>query len=420
MDEFIINGGRRLEGEIEIGGSKNAVLPILAGAILASEGECVIDNIPDIRDIDVMLAVLSELGVKVTYDRERHRVITSAQNMNNVRAPYEMVRKMRASFLVMGPLLGRFGRAEVSLPGGCVLGARPVDLHLRGFKALGAEVTEEEGYLKAEAKKIVGARVYFDRPSHTGTENIMLAAALGEGITQIVNAACDPEVVDVARFLNKMGANIRGAGSTFMEIEGVKKLTGCSFMAMPDRLVAGTYACAAAITRGKLFLKGARAMDLQMPIMKFRNMGVNVIERDGGLLFDCPEKLKGVDITTFPFPGFPTDLQACFMALCAVASGHSNIVETVFENRMGHAMELMRLGADIRIMGDKAVIEGVNKLRGASVMASDIRAGAALVIAGLCAEGTTEVLRVYHIDRGYERIETVLNSVGADIRRVGG
>ncbi|PJA26908.1 MAG: UDP-N-acetylglucosamine 1-carboxyvinyltransferase [candidate division Zixibacteria bacterium CG_4_9_14_3_um_filter_46_8] len=418
MDKLVINGGKRLTGRIGIGGSKNSVLPILAGTILASDGECIIDNVPNIRDIDAMLKVLKTLGAEVNHDGESHRVIISAKNIANFRAPYELVRQMRASFLVMGPLLGRFGQAEVSLPGGCVLGARPVDLHIKGFQSIGAVVSDKEGYIRATAEKIRGGEAFFDRPSHTGTENIMLAGALGNGITRIVNAACDPEVVDLANFLIRMGARIQGAGSTFIEIEGVERLYGCHYDAMPDRLVAGTYACAVAIAGGELFLENARESDLQMPLMKLRDMGVDVIQMENGLAVSCQNRLKSVDITTFPFPGFPTDLQSCFMALCAVSDGVSNIVETVFENRMGHAMELKRLGADIRVMGDRAVISGVEHLHGASVMASDIRAGAALVVAALGAKGTTEILRAYHIDRGYENIDEALQSVGADIKRL--
>ncbi len=418
MDKFIINGGRRLKGRITIGGAKNAALPILAGTLLVSEGESIIENVPNIRDIDVMLKVLEVLGANIDYDPDKHRVIISALSIDNYRAPYDLVRKMRASFLVMGPLLGRFGKAEVSLPGGCVLGSRPIDLHIKGFQSLGAEVTEEDGYIKAEAKRLRGGEVYFDRPSHTGTENIMLASVLGKQTTRIVNAACDPEIIDLADFLNLMGAKIKGAGSTFIEIEGVDLLRGCHYSVMPDRLVAGTYACAAAISGGELYLDGASEEELKLPLMKLKNMGVEISGDGGGLFISAPHRLKGVDITTFPFPGFPTDLQACFMSLSTVSNGVSTIVETVFENRFGHAMELKRLGADIKVTGDRAVVNGVGKLKGTSVMASDIRAGAALVIAALAAEGSTEVLRVYHIDRGYERMDEALKSVGADIKRV--
>ncbi|MBD3234363.1 MAG: UDP-N-acetylglucosamine 1-carboxyvinyltransferase [candidate division Zixibacteria bacterium] len=418
MDKFVINGGNELGGEIEIGGSKNSVLPILAGTILASDGECIIDNVPNIRDIDIMLRVLENLGAEINWDKKEHRVVVSPENISNYRAPYDLVRQMRASFLVMGPLLGRFKQAEVSLPGGCVLGARPVNLHLKGFESLGAKITDEEGYIKAAANKLVGNTTYFDRPSHTGTENIMLAAVLGEGTTGIINAACDPEVVDLANFLKRMGAKISGAGSTFIEIEGVEKLYGCHYSTMPDRLVVGTYACAVAITGGDVMLKNARESDLQMPFMKLRNMGVEVTDENGGINIKSSGRLNAVDISTYPFPGFPTDLQPCFMAIVAKADGVSNITETVFENRMSHAMELSRLGANIQVKGDKAVINGVKVLRGASIMASDIRAGAALVIAALGAEGTSEVLRVYHIDRGYENIDEKLASVGADIKRV--
>ncbi|MCP4632758.1 MAG: UDP-N-acetylglucosamine 1-carboxyvinyltransferase [candidate division Zixibacteria bacterium] len=418
MDKFIINGGKRLEGTVPIPGSKNSVLPILAGTILASSGKCIIDNVPDLRDIDFMLKVLETLGVEVKYDKENRSVETSAKNVTNHKAPYDLVRKMRASFLIMGPLLGRFGEAEVSQPGGCVLGARPVNLHIKGFEALGAEIVDDGGYFKAHAEKLIGSDVYFDRPSHTGTENIMLAAALAEGKTRIINAACDPEVVDVALFMNKMGAKIEGAGSTIIEIEGVSELAGCQYAAMPDRLVIGTFACMAAITGGELLLKNANESDIKLPLMKLKKMGVKIKVVDEGIWVSSDGNLNGCEITTYPYPGFPTDLQSCFMALCSVSKGTTNIVETVFENRMGHTMELNRLGANINVSGDRAVINGVETLKGASVMASDIRAGAALVTAGLRAIGTTEILRVYHIDRGYEKIDVRLRSIGADIRRV--
>ena len=418
MDKFIIQGGKKLSGSVEISGSKNSVLPILAAALLLDKGESVIHNVPNLSDIDAMLKVLEHLGAKIKRDVKDGSVAVNAENLTSFDAPYDLVRKMRASFLVLGPLLARGGKAKVSLPGGCVLGPRPVNLHLSGFKALGAKIEEEHGYVIASAEKLKGNIIYFDRPSHTGTENVMTSACLAEGKTTLVNAACDPEVVDLANFLNSMGAKIEGAGSSAVQITGVKKLKEVEHTCIRDRLEAGTFMMAAALTSGYLEIKDFIPEHLDMVILKLREMGVDINLNRKKITVKGPSRLKPVSVTTFPFPGFPTDLQAALMTLASTASGSSYIRETVFEDRFTHVMELIRLGADIKISGDKATVNGVPKLKGASVMASDIRAGAALVLAGLAAEDQTEVLRVYHIDRGYERFEEKLSRLGSEIKRV--
>jgi UDP-N-acetylglucosamine 1-carboxyvinyltransferase len=418
MDKFVIKGGKKLSGSVEISGSKNSALPILAAALLLAKGESVIHNVPNLSDIDAMLKVLEYLGAKITRDTKERTVTVNAENLTSSEAPYDLVRKMRASFLVMGPLLARLGNARVSLPGGCVLGPRPVNLHLAGFQALGAKIQEEHGYVVATADKLRGNIIYFDRPSHTGTENVMTSACLAEGKTTLVNAACDPEVVDLANFLNAMGAKIDGVGSSTVQINGVKKLKEAEHACIRDRLEAGTFMMAAALTSGYLEVRDCMPEHLDMVILKLREMGVDISLNRKKITVKGPSRLKPVSVTTFPFPGFPTDLQASLMTLASTASGSSYIRETVFEDRFTHVMELIRLGADIKISGDKATVNGVPKLKGASVMSSDIRAGAALVLAGLSAEDQTEVLRIYHIDRGYERFEEKLSRLGAEIIRV--
>ncbi|SYZ72559.1 UDP-N-acetylglucosamine 1-carboxyvinyltransferase [Candidatus Zixiibacteriota bacterium] len=418
MDRFVINGKKKLSGTVKAEGSKNAGLPIIAGAILIAKGETTIDNIPPLRDIYTIKKMLEHIGAKVDYDAKGMRMKVDSTHITESTAPYELMRQMRASFLVLGPLLARLGEARVSLPGGCVLGARPVDYHINGFKSLGAEVTEEGGYVVAKAKPLIGATIHFDRPSHTGTENIIFGAVLAKGSTRIVNAACDPEVVDVANFLNQAGAKIKGAGTSTILIEGVKTLNPIKYKVSGDRLVAGTFMCGAGITGGSVEVTGINPSHLTMVSRKLYEMGCVITEGKSSIKIQGPKQLKATKVVTFPFPGFPTDLQACIMALATVAEGTSSIKETVFEDRFGHTMEMRRLGADITVSSDEAIVKGVAKLKGTSVMASDIRAGAGLVLACLGAEGTSEVLRVYHIDRGYDKLEEKLQSLGADIKRV--
>lgn len=418
MDKFIIEGGERLSGTVKIGGAKNAVLPILAASLLAESGETVVNQVPDLSDIHTMLEVLKHLGVKVKRDHKEKKVAIKADSLGGFEAPYDLVRRMRASFLVLGPVLARIGKAKVSLPGGCVIGQRPVNLHLSGLEQLGAKLREEHGYIVASCGGLKATDVCFDRPSHTGTENLMMAAALAKGRTTLINAACDPEVVDLARFLNSMGAKIEGAGTSMISIKGVKKLRAVEYTPIPDRLETGTFMMGAGITGGYVEIKNADVTHLRIVIQKLREMGVDIQENKGRVKVKGPKRLKGVSVTTYPHPGFPTDLQSSIMALAAVADGGSEIRETVFEERFTHVMELNRLGADIKVEGDKATISGLPKIKGATVMASDIRAGAGLTLAGLVAEGITEILRVYHIDRGYENFETKLATLGASVKRV--
>ncbi len=417
MDKFVINGGNKLSGTVQTDGSKNAALPIVVAAMLIDNGETILENIPPLRDIDTVSQVLEHLGAKVDYDAKAMRMVVDASRITKDTAPYDLMRKMRASFLVLGPLLARLGQARVSLPGGCNIGARPVDYHIAGFADLGATISVESGYVVAKAKPLKGAVIYFDRPSHTGTENLIFGAVLAEGTTQIVNAACDPEVVDVANFLNAAGAKILGAGTSTILIEGVKRLNPVTHKVSGDRLVAGTYLSAAAITGGSITVEGIDPAHLTMVSRKLYEMGSEITEHIDSIQIKGPKKLKPVKIVTYPYPGFPTDLQPCLMSLATVASGTSHIRETIYEDRLRHTMELKRLGADISVTSDEATINGINKLKGASVMASDIRAGAGLAVACLAAEGTSELLRVYHIDRAYCRLEEKLLSLGADIKR---
>jgi UDP-N-acetylglucosamine 1-carboxyvinyltransferase len=417
VDKFVITGGKRLSGKLDIAGSKNAVLPILAATLLPERGESIIHNLPDLRDVDIFLQVLEYLGARVKRYPPDKALAISSENLQRYEAPYHLVRKMRASFLVFGPLLARFGRAQVSLPGGCVLGQRPVNLHLLGFSLMGAKIREEGGYVVAEADRLSSSIIHFDRPTHTGTENLMLAGSLAKGKTVLVNAACDPEVVDLANCLNRMGANISGAGTSHITITGVKRLQAVEYTPIPDRLEAGTYMMAAALTGGCLDLDRPRSDHLGIVVDKLSTMGAEIQAEEKRIRIQGPSRLKPIRVTTYPYPGFPTDLQSSIMALATVADGVSHIRETVFENRFTHVMELNRLGASVEVSGDEATINGVEKLKGASVMASDIRAGAGLVLAGLVAQGQTEVLRVYHIDRGYEHMEIKLASLGAEIER---
>jgi len=417
MESFLIKGGVPLRGEVTISGSKNAALPIMAAALLTNE-PCVIRGVPDLSDTRFMARILESLGASVKI--KNGTVTVHARKIHSC-ADYELVRKMRGSVCVMGPLLGRLKKARVSLPGGCVIGARPINLHLKGFETLGAKIEIEGGYVSASAKQLTGSSMFLGGrtgSSVLGTANVMMAATLAEGVTIIESAACEPEVVDLAQFLNAMGAKISGAGSPTITITGVKKLHGAKHRVIPDRIEAATYAIAAAATNGEVTLKGARADHLGAVIDKLNEAGVAVEKRGANLLVHRSGKLTSVDLITLPYPGFPTDVQAQMMSLLALAPGISIITERIFESRFMHVSELTRLGADIEIEGPSAIVKGGRPLSGAPVMASDLRASAALVIAGLAAKGTTQVNRVYHIDRGYENIDRKLRQLGARIQRV--
>lgn len=414
MDKIVIKGGVPLEGSVGISGAKNSALPLLFATLLA-DGESSITNVPELRDINTAVKLLMELGARV--DRENDCCRIDANNIQGVEAPYDLVKTMRASVLVLGPLLARCGRARVSLPGGCAIGARPIDLHLKGLEALGARIELDHGYVEASAEKLRGAKISFDMPTVGGTENLLMAAALAQGETVLENAAREPEIVQLADALNSMGAKIEGAGTAIIHIQGVDRLQALNCRVIPDRIEAGTFMIAAAITGGDVLVQNAARGDLEALIGKLSETGVVIKEQDGGLRVLAPEKILPVDIRTSVFPGFPTDMQAQFMALMTCAEGTSRISETVFENRFMHVCELQRMGADIQIDGHSAIIRGVEQLTGAPVMATDLRASASLVLAGLAADNTTEISRIYHLDRGYERIEEKLAALGARIRR---
>ncbi|MCW5961863.1 MAG: UDP-N-acetylglucosamine 1-carboxyvinyltransferase [Pyrinomonadaceae bacterium] len=420
MDKFLVRGGRKLSGRIEISGAKNSALPCLAAALLTAE-TVTLHNVPYVRDLITQRRLLEDLGATVlTPELHTHKI--TAANIEIFEAPYELVKTMRASVLALGPLLGRFGKAKVSLPGGCAIGTRPIDLHLKAFEKLGAEVSLESGDVVARAPKgrLVGADVDFELVSVTGTENVMMAAVLAAGTTTIHNAAREPEIEDLAELLNKMGAKISGAGTETMTIEGVETLHGAEHSIIADRIETGTFIVAAAITKGELEIAKCRPQDLGAVIETLREVGVEIEQLDETTLKVrcCPDGLKAKDVTTEPHPKFPTDMQAQYMALMTQAEGASTITETIFENRFMHVGELIRMGADIHIHGNQAKVTGGKKLMGAPVQASDLRASASLVLAALAAEGETRIDRVYHIDRGYERIVRKLKSVGADIERV--
>ncbi len=419
MDRLRISGGERLEGEIRISGAKNATLPILAAALLA-EGPVVLENVPHLNDVTTTVKLLRRMGVEIVF-HDGVRLEINTAGISEFLAPYELVKTMRASVLVLGPLLGRFGRADVSLPGGCAIGARPINLHVSGLQAMGADITIDNGYIRARAERLKGARLVLDTVTVTGTENLMMAAVLARGETVIENAAREPEVVDLANFLQRMGAQIEGAGTQTILIQGVETLKGTDYSVLPDRIESGTYLVAAAITGGRVKIKGTRPDHLDAVLSKLEEAGASVERGPDWIDLDMAgRRPTAVGLRTAPYPSFPTDMQAQFCALNAVASGTGTIIETVFENRFMHAQELQRMGADLSVEGNTAIIRGVERLAGAPVMATDLRASASLVLAGLVAEGVTVVDRIYHIDRGYERIEEKLAQHGAKIRRLPG
>lgn len=420
MDKLVITGGQQLDGEIRISGAKNAALPILAATLLADEPVSV-GNLPHLHDITTMIELLGRMGVEVLID-EKMSVEVTANTIKHFTAPYELVKTMRASILVLGPMLAHFGQAEVSLPGGCAIGSRPVDLHIRGLEAMGANIVVEDGYIKASTDgRLKGAHIFMDIITVTGTENLLMAATLAEGKTILENSAKEPEVVDLAECLIAMGAKITGHGTSTIEIEGVERLHGCHYDVLPDRVETGTYLVAAAATRGRVKLKDTREDLLEAVILKLEEAGAHITCGEDWIELDMKgQRPKAVNIRTAPYPGFPTDMQAQFCALNVVAEGSGSITETIFENRFMHCHELGRMGAQIRTEGNTAIITGVDRLNGAPIMATDLRASASLVIAGLVAKGETYVERIYHIDRGYECIEEKLQLLGATIRRLPG
>nr|WP_150959296.1 UDP-N-acetylglucosamine 1-carboxyvinyltransferase [Aneurinibacillus sp. XH2] len=419
MSKIIVRGGKRLSGKVKVHGAKNAVLPIIAASLLGTKGISVIKDAPLLEDVKTIYQLIKSLGAQIKYENEVIRVDSS--RLDSCEAPYELVRKMRASFLVLGPLLARMGRARIPLPGGCAIGTRPIDQHLKGFEAMGADIELGQGFIEARVKgKLRGAKIYLDVASVGATENIMMAATLAEGTTYIENAAMEPEIVDLANYLNAMGARIRGAGTGVLRIDGVDSLQGAIHTVIPDRIEAGTYMVAAAITRGTLFIEGAICDHLKPVISKLREMGVKVSEDENGVEVCGEGPLRAVDMKTLPYPGFPTDMQSQMMALLLKAEGTSLVTETVFENRFMHVDEFIRMNAEIKVEGRTAVVQGSTRLRGAKVNATDLRAGAALVLAALAADGETEISGIHHIDRGYVNIVEKLQALGADIQRVDG
>jgi UDP-N-acetylglucosamine 1-carboxyvinyltransferase len=419
MDKLHIFGGPVLDGEVRISGAKNAALPILAATLLA-EGPSVVANVPHLQDITTTMELLGRMGVQLVLD-ERMRVEVNADTISRFSAPYELVKTMRASILVLGPLVARFGRADVSLPGGCAIGSRPVNLHIEGLRAMGADIRVENGYIRATAKRLKGARLVMDLVTVTGTENLMMAAALADGETVIENAAREPEVLDLANWLNAMGAQIEGAGSDTIRVEGVDRLVGTHYSVLPDRIETGTYLVAAAITGGRVKVRDTRPDLLDATLQKLREAGARVATGSDWIELDMEgRRPRSVDVHTAPYPAFPTDMQAQFTALNSVAEGVGTITETVFENRFMHVQEMQRMGAKIRLEGNVAICTGVDRLTAAPVMATDLRASASLVLAGLVARGETVVDRIYHIDRGYDCIEEKLSTLGARIKRVPG
>lgn len=417
MDKLIITGGATINGEVPISGAKNAALPILAATLLA-DGPMQVCNVPHLQDVTTTMELLGAMGVQLVID-ERLNIEVDPTSIKSFYAPYDLVKTMRASILVLGPLLAKYGRAEVSLPGGCAIGSRPVNLHVHGLQQMGAEIDIEDGYIKAKAKRLKAANILMDIVSVTGTENLMMAATLAQGTTVIENAAREPEVVDLADCLNKMGARVQGAGTSTLTIEGVDALQGIEYTVLPDRIESGTYLIAGAIARGKVKLKNTRPDMLDAVLVKLEEAGAHIEVGEDWIALDMKgNRPRAVDIHTAPYPAFPTDMQAQFCALNAIAEGTSSITETVFENRFMHVQELQRMGANVRVEGNTVFIKGVEQLKAAPVMATDLRASASLVLAGLVAKGDTEVQRIYHIDRGYERIEEKLQQIGGTIRRV--
>lgn len=415
MDKLLIKGGKRLKGVVMIGGAKNSALPIMCASLLA-EGYSVLKNVPFLKDVMTMGRLLANLGAGFHF--EDNKVILNTKGIKSFEAPYELVRTMRASILVLGPLVARYGKAKVSLPGGCAIGARPINLHLMGLEKMGVNINLEAGYVVAKAKRLKGALIYFDTPTVTGTENLMMAGVIAKGTTIIENAAREPEVVDLANALISMGAKIEGAGESVIRIEGVDELKSYDYSVIPDRIEAGTFMIASGITGGDVLIKGVRLDHLDALIIKLKEAGIIIKETKEGIRVIGPQRPVATNIKTMPYPGFPTDMQAQFMALMCIADGTSIIKETIFENRFMHVAELRRMGADISIEGGTATVKGIKVLKGAPLMATDLRASASLVLAGLIAKGVTEVTRIYHLDRGYERMEEKLKRLGADIQRV--
>lgn len=419
MEKIIVGGGRKLEGTVRVEGAKNAVLPVLAASLIASEGKSVIKEVPVLADVYTINEVLRNLNANVEFDSTEKTVMIDASAKLETEAPFEYVRKMRASVLVLGPLLARYGHAKVAMPGGCAIGSRPIDLHLKGFEAMGAEIHVGNGFVEAKSNgRLQGAKIYLDMPSVGATENIMMAAALAEGKTVIENAAKEPEIVDLANYLNKMGGRIVGAGTETIRIHGVEKLHGTEHNMIPDRIEAGTFMVAAAITKGNILIENAVREHLSSVVSKLEEMNVQVIDEDGGLRVIGSDAIQSTDIKTLPHPGFPTDMQSQMMALMLCAKGTSVITETVFENRFMHVEEFRRMNANIKIEGRSVIIEGLSELQGAEVAATDLRAAAALILAGLVSEGYTRVTELKHLDRGYVDIVGKLANLGADIRRV--
>jgi UDP-N-acetylglucosamine 1-carboxyvinyltransferase len=415
LDKLIIRGGKRLKGEVDISGAKNAALPIMVASLLSS-GYCTISKVPNLKDIMTMGRLLANLGAGFHY--EDRKAIINTEKIKIFEAPYDLVRTMRASILVLGPLLAKFGRAKVSLPGGCAIGARPINLHLMGLEKMGADIKLESGYVIAKTKRLKGASIYFDMPTVTGTENLMMAASLAKGRTLLENAAREPEVVDLANALISMGAKIKGAGESVIEIEGVDELKPVHYSIIPDRIEAGTFMTIAGITGGDIVIKGCRLEHLDASVMKLKEVGLVFEHVQDGIRVLGPHRPKAANVKTMPYPGFPTDMQAQFMALMSIADGTSIIKEMIFENRFMHVAELRRMGADIIVEGGIATVKGISKLKGAPLMATDLRASASLVVAALAAKGETTIHRLYHLDRGYEKMEEKLLRLGADVRRV--